>query len=649
MSYSKTLTIRCCIAALMIWSCSLHAENDATADLLREAEAILSNQKQDITEAEEVVETGVTELESEQQDVEQLSPVTNDTEDDETASDTDTTPTLSESTEETVSELADKAVIMLDESSKNAVTLDDSAPDMDIVLVLDNSGSMKQNDPQFLASSAVREFISSMEASTRISVVIFDQSVRVAVPFTEATESDKASLLASVDEINYKGLFTDSPAAIERAIYDLKDQGREDANKLIIFMTDGIVDTGKPDMDVEKTRWLKDDLAADAADNDIQIFAIAFTEAADFQLIQSLAQKTDGEYYRALTPEDLPRVFEKIHAIINTPDEPEVIPPPIVVQPPPPPVVQEVLPPPPPPEPVFIEVPVQVENEDAKMRSTILIIAVSVMIIALIAILILLMRRNKSSSNAQEAPVHEAFINDIHGLTDKGTYKLGSRPVMIGRVAGKDTDHLDYIVIPQTTIGRRHALIEYKEFAYWIVDQGSINGTFVNDKAITAETRLKHGDRIRLHKFELEFSVPEMADDGMTVISNTVFAGMPDAPASQEDDKTVARAATPPEENKPDSEEKTDAPDFELEFDITSGLVEEDEDETVLRVDEADITESPIQDEEPVEENDETILIDDETLVPEDEEATLRRKLDDIQPEKFVETEEINLNDIKKD
>jgi pSer/pThr/pTyr-binding forkhead associated (FHA) protein len=79
-------------------------------------------------------------------------------------------------------------------------------------------------------------------------------------------------------------------------------------------------------------------------------------------------------------------------------------------------------------------------------------------------------------------------------------------------------------VIPESTIGRRHALIEYKDFSYWIVDQGSINGTFVNDVPISSEVRLKHGDIIRLHKLEFEFVMPDLDDASMTELSHTVLS-----------------------------------------------------------------------------------------------------------------------------
>jgi len=51
------------------------------------------------------------------------------------------------------------------------------------------------------------------------------------------------------------------------------------------------------------------------------------------------------------------------------------------------------------------------------------------------------------------------------------------------------------------------------------MDQGSINGTFVNDVRVNSETRLKHGDRNRLHKIEFDFIMPDMEEAGMTRVA----------------------------------------------------------------------------------------------------------------------------------
>jgi pSer/pThr/pTyr-binding forkhead associated (FHA) protein/uncharacterized protein YegL len=537
--------------------------------------------------------------------------------------------------------LAEDAIELLTES----ISVTDNVLIKDVVLVLDNSGSMKKNDPNFLVKNAVKEFISQQDENTRVGIVIFDQDVRLPVSLTDASLANRQTLLNSIENINYKGLFTDSPAGIERAIYELKNNGRADAQKSIIFMTDGIVDTGAPEKDLEKSKWLREDLAPDAADNEIKIFGIAFTEGADFQLIQSISQKTDGEYYRALIVADLQNVFGQIDKIINTPPEPEPVP--EVVQPvpiqPPAPVVEQA-----PPAPVIIEVPVQSMGEEERIRSMIMIAAAIVLTLTLLAILILLLRRNRELRAGSEAVAQEAYINDLQGKTDKQTHKLGTKPTMFGRVAGKDTEHLDYIVVNESTIGRRHALIEFKDYSYWIIDQGSINGTFVNGEIVSGEVRLKHGDRIRLHKCDFEFIMPEMEDSGMTQISNTVFAGQSSAMDDSEEATLMRDNASVIDDDDATEIRDSDGASMddvaavsggEMDFDITgtpsvdelSDLYEPDPDEedTIIR-ELPSVAENTSEPEFTLDEDDdsedETIMLDDSD--DDDDDATLRK--DDI-------------------
>jgi pSer/pThr/pTyr-binding forkhead associated (FHA) protein/uncharacterized protein YegL len=489
----------------------------------------------------------------------------------------------------------------------------------DIVLVLDNSGSMKKNDPKFLTNNAVTEFINNLDESTRAAIVIFDQDVRMAVPLTDISPTSRQGLLDSLSQINYKGLYTNSPAAIESAIYDLKNNGREEARKIIVFMTDGIVDTGNADRDLEKTKWLKEDLAADAADAGIRIFGIAFTENADFELIQSLAQKTKGEYYRALLADDLQNVFSKLNALINKPDEPEIVEKVetrIIEK-----IVEKVVEPK--PEPIIVKVPAseQVPDESERKRSVLILVALAVLILAVIAMVLMLLRGNKSKSRDEET-AQEAYLNDIHGITKQASFALGNKPAMLGRVAGKDTEYLNYFVIPETTIGRRHSLIEYKDFSYWIIDQGSINGTYVNDRAVTSEVRLKHGDIIRLHKIEFEFVIPEMADSGMTVISKTVIAGM-GVPGENEATLMPGRN---PSATSHDELDEIDLPEPDFDFDITGTAdsidSDDDEEDTVMRGD--------IPAVEGSDGSDETIMLDDDSADEDvmegydDDDATIR-------------------------
>ena len=400
-------------------------------------------------------------------------------------------------------------------------------PPIDVMLVLDNSGSMKKNDPKFLVTEAIKEFISQKNENTRVGIIIFDGKVQLKVSLTVASFANRETILSSIEAINYKGQYTDFPAAIERAIYELKDNGRSDSMKSIIFMTDGIVDTGDANRDLEKSKWMREDLAADAADNEIKVFGIAFTESADFQLIQSISQQTKAEYFRALVAEDLKNVFQQINEAIKKESESSIET-----------IIQQddlttadiktggvsevldnsvgsiaTI------EPRIEAVEQALDNLDESTPfPTILIFAISALVLLLAVLLFLVMQRKGFSKVVKDESFQEAYLNDLQGKTEKQAHMLDERPKMIGRVSGKDAEHMDYVVVSESTISRRHALIEYKDYSFWIIDQGSSNGTFINNERIDNEIRLKHGDKIRLHDYEFEFIVPEMDESDETIV-----------------------------------------------------------------------------------------------------------------------------------
>jgi class 3 adenylate cyclase len=66
------------------------------------------------------------------------------------------------------------------------------------------------------------------------------------------------------------------------------------------------------------------------------------------------------------------------------------------------------------------------------------------------------------------------------------------------------------VIIPDERASRRHAFIHCQgEDEYWLVDQGSSNGTYVNDKRIHQPTQLHDGDRISIVGSRFIFRHPD--------------------------------------------------------------------------------------------------------------------------------------------
>ena len=71
-------------------------------------------------------------------------------------------------------------------------------------------------------------------------------------------------------------------------------------------------------------------------------------------------------------------------------------------------------------------------------------------------------------------------------------FVLDTSPVRIGR--GVENN----IVLEGDSVSRRHAHLEQRSGAWWCVDDGSTNGSYVNDDQIMREARLGNGDRIKI-------------------------------------------------------------------------------------------------------------------------------------------------------
>ena len=194
---------------------------------------------------------------------------------------------------------------------------DSDTPPRDIVLVLDNSASMKPLDPQFLIKEAVERFVEGMPDDARVSLVIFDEQL-LASPL--AFVSDRDGRRVNLAQLNYRGPWTNTPTAVERAIQELKRNGRPGAAKSIVLLNDDVVDTGRKARDLKLTRWLRETLTRDAAETGIKIFTITLSTGSDVQLLQEIAQRTGGRYFLAQQAADVAGVFAQVADTFFTED-----------------------------------------------------------------------------------------------------------------------------------------------------------------------------------------------------------------------------------------------------------------------------------------------------------------------------------------
>lgn len=435
-------------------------------------------------------------------------------------------------------------------------------PSIDVLAVLDNSGSMEVSDPNFLAGKMILRLIDNLSPNSRVGIVVFAESPFLAMPLTPKSSLSKevAGILdkvrhPNVNNVNnalkvivqegdtlwklaerYYGdaslwrLIRDAnnipntsarlpagaiiriplkkadrvaeksgkkelkniPAAVERAIYELKQNGRIEAKKLIFLMTDGMVNSVSRSKETEKYRWLKEELVEESKKIEARIFGIAFTDQADYELIQTLALKTYGSYYRVFRDEDIQEVIKNINGIMLGTR----------------PASQS-------------ETPTQTRTEEAgqarKILSLKLIPAVVIGLLIPVIPVALLMKKRRKSGAEQEVIVPESFLIDLDDNTDKKTHTINKTITRIGRLNSGNVD----ICINRNTVSAIHAQIIYKNRAFYIEDLASTNGTYLNDREekITGEARLRSGDIVNFDQYKFKFVVRGQSERSQKHIS----------------------------------------------------------------------------------------------------------------------------------
>ncbi|QLH77229.1 VWA domain-containing protein [Halosimplex rubrum] len=178
-------------------------------------------------------------------------------------------------------------------------TNDSAVKSLDVVFVLDSSGSMDGTDPQDLRATAAKRFVSALIDGDRAAVVDFDSSARVRAPLT----TNRDTVNQSIDALNQVG-GTNIEAGLETALDEFETNSNETRRKVAVLLTDG-QDYGNAD-DIRQ-------VARDADDRDITINAIGFSNA-NAALLQYVANTTDGSSYFADNASQLPRVFSRVAA-----------------------------------------------------------------------------------------------------------------------------------------------------------------------------------------------------------------------------------------------------------------------------------------------------------------------------------------------
>ena len=194
------------------------------------------------------------------------------------------------------------------EASENPIQFEEGKSP-DVRILIDISGSMKQNDPNNLRKPAMELLVKLFPENAKAGVWTFAQWVNNLVPSEKVSPQWRQMALGKVDQISSVGLRTNIPLVFEKAMDDLGWIDKS-YDTHIILLTDGMVDVSKDPEENDRARdKLLNKILPQLKQEGITIHSVALSQNADIDLMDQLAIETNGLSAVAESADDLTRIF----------------------------------------------------------------------------------------------------------------------------------------------------------------------------------------------------------------------------------------------------------------------------------------------------------------------------------------------------
>ena len=190
----------------------------------------------------------------------------------------------------------------------------------DVRVLIDISGSMRQNDPENLRRPALRMLAGLLQPGTRAGVWTFARRSNNLVPVAEVGPAWKKRVLGLSKQISSPGQFTNIEEVLDKASDDWGGDPASYARHLIL-LTDGMVDVSKQaDESTQSRARIVEQLLPRLQADRVKVHTIALSERADHDLMRRLAAETGGWYQQVEQADELQRVFLRMFEKVGSPD-----------------------------------------------------------------------------------------------------------------------------------------------------------------------------------------------------------------------------------------------------------------------------------------------------------------------------------------
>ena len=196
---------------------------------------------------------------------------------------------------------------------------------MDVILVVDDTRSMLETDPNKLSSVAINKFVEKLPAGADIRLGITTYSVDILPGSLELGQNADSIKNFSNTNITQGGKGTDAAVGLNWAVNQLETKSDDTRRKAIILIGDGensyIVNNQAVRTDADSNNMLNAAIAT-AQSKGIEVYTLAMNPTADNfrQYFANIASSTGGKSYEPKTPEDLDGIMDEIFTTLTGAD-----------------------------------------------------------------------------------------------------------------------------------------------------------------------------------------------------------------------------------------------------------------------------------------------------------------------------------------
>lgn len=200
------------------------------------------------------------------------------------------------------------SLLMFAGSVSSAISGTDTADEIHVLI--DVSGSMKQNDPQNLRTDATQLLINLLPDKANVTLWLFAEKTTQLIHTDSVDDEWRKQAQKASNSIHSRGVYTH----IEDAIQTVLQNGfAGNGNKNLILLTDGMVDISKDIMvSADSRERILSEWIPRLRQQNIKVQTIALSGQADKELLEKLAFDSGGWIETAESAEQLQRLFLKM-------------------------------------------------------------------------------------------------------------------------------------------------------------------------------------------------------------------------------------------------------------------------------------------------------------------------------------------------